>query len=115
MKMKTIPVIAFKNKAKDNRFLCNGPDAGDWSDEELDVHIDDIQNAFMIWRKDFSKPNQSDVDNLLEESKMHKKNMKARFGDSATISFDVEEWLEHYEPINIEITQEQFEEVEEWL
>ncbi|WP_182200110.1 hypothetical protein [Paraliobacillus salinarum] len=113
--MKTVSVIAFKNKDKDNRFLSNGMDAGDWSDEDLDVHIDNIENAFMIWRKDFSKPTENDVDDLLKQSQAHKKLMIKRFGDDAIINFDVENWLIQYEPINLEITKEQFQLHLEWL
>jgi hypothetical protein len=32
-----IPAVAFKAKNKENRYLCDGPDCGDWSDEYLDT------------------------------------------------------------------------------
>ncbi|KAB8139286.1 hypothetical protein F9U64_01285 [Gracilibacillus oryzae] len=109
-----IPVIAFKNKAKEDRYLANGPDAGDWDDEELDVHIDDIQNAFLIWRIDKTKPTQEDLENIIKESREHKQNMIERFGDASLISYDVEKWLEDYEAAWIEITKEQLEASKEW-
>jgi hypothetical protein len=106
-----VPVMALKNKSKENRYLAASIDVGDWSDEDLDVSIDDIENAFMIWKKDFSKPNEQDVDQLKAESEAYKKMMVGKFGKDAIISFDVEKWLQFYEPVNIEITREQFENV----
>ncbi|CAM4021213.1 hypothetical protein [Mesobacillus zeae] len=34
-----IPVIAFKAKNKVDRYLCDGPECGDWSDEYLDTQL----------------------------------------------------------------------------
>ncbi|WP_077623824.1 hypothetical protein [Sediminibacillus massiliensis] len=107
--MNKIPVIAFKNKSKDERYLAASMDVGDWSDEELDVSINEIENAMMIWREDLSKPDEQDVDNLITLSEAHKKFLKDKFGDDAYVSFDVKAWLEIYEPINLDITSEQFE------
>ncbi|WP_163538279.1 hypothetical protein [Gracilibacillus sp. YIM 98692] len=112
--MNTIPVIAFKNKAKKDRFLSNGPDAGDWSDDDLDVSVSEIENAFMIWRGDLTKPTDKDVEALKEESKAHKNFMLDQYGTDAVINFDVEQWLEQYEPVNLEITKEQWELAKEW-
>lgn len=63
-----IPVIVFKNKSKHGRYLAALMDVGDWNDKDLDVSIDDIENAFMIWRNDLSVPDVSDVDNLKKQS-----------------------------------------------
>jgi hypothetical protein len=104
-----IPVIVFKNKSKEGRYLAASIDVGDWSDEDLDISIDDIENAFMIWRKDLSKPNEQDIEQLKDESEAYKKMMVEKFGEDAIISFDVEKWLQLYEPVNLEITKEQFE------
>jgi len=107
--MRKIPVIALKNKSKENRFLAANMDVGDWSDPELDVSLDDIENGFLIWRKDLEKPTEEDLENVKEESARHKKYMLEKFGKAAIVSYDVEGWLKHYEPIHLEITEEQFE------
>ncbi|WP_419893252.1 hypothetical protein [Oceanobacillus kimchii] len=109
-----INAIAFKNKSKEDRFLSNGPDAGDWSDEDLDVKIDSIEDAFLIVREDRSTPNDDDLKNLVMESRMHKKIMKERFGEDAIISFDVDEWFKHYDPVLISITEEELEASKKW-
>lgn len=104
-----IPVIALKNKSKENRFLAAHMDVGDWEDPELDVTLNDIGNAFLIWRKDLTQPTEKDVEEVKQDSIQYKKYMIEKFGKSAMISYDVEEWLKHYEPINLEISAEQFE------
>jgi hypothetical protein len=107
--MSKIPVMVLKNKSKEDRYLAASMDVGDWSDEDLDLKIDEIENAFMVWRKDLSKPTDQDLEQLKKESAAHKKFMIEKFGDDALISYDVEKWLEYYEPIHLEITEEQFE------
>ncbi|WP_121605544.1 hypothetical protein [Virgibacillus sp. Bac332] len=109
-----VPAIAFKNKDKTERYLSNGPDAGDWSDEDLDVAHESLEDAFLIVREDHSMPTDEDVEALLEESKAYKKFMIDKFGDDALISFDVEKWLEHYEPVLVELTEEQYTASKEW-
>lgn len=108
-----IPVIALKNKLKENRFLAANMDVGDWEDPDLDVAIDDIGNAFLIWRKDLTKPTDEDLENVKEASARHKKYMFDKFGENAIVSYDVEEWLKHYDPVDLEITKEQFEQAKE--
>jgi hypothetical protein len=107
--LKKIPVIAFANKSKVNRYLAASMDFGDWEDPDLDVKQEEIENAFMIWRNDLTKPTEQDLENLKAESAAHKKNMHDKFGPDAMVSFDMEEILEHYEPLYLEITQEQYE------
>ncbi|MEN2465935.1 hypothetical protein [Ornithinibacillus sp. JPR2-1] len=111
--MNKVPVIVFQNKENKDRYLANGPENGDWSDENLDVLMEDIECAFMIWRDDFESPGDKDLEELKQTSINHKKTMRERFGDDAVINFDVEEWLKHYTPVNIEITQEQFDKARE--
>lgn len=107
--MRKIPVIALKNKSKENRFLAANMDVGDWSDPELDVALDDIGNAFLIWRKDLTQPTNDDLEDVKRGSIQHKKYMIEKYGKDAIVSYDVEEWLKYYEPIYLEITKEQFE------
>jgi hypothetical protein len=59
--MNTIPVIVLKNKLKEDRYLASSIDVGDWEDPDLDVTLNDIESAFIVWRKDFKKPNEEDV------------------------------------------------------
>lgn len=107
--MKSIPVIVLKNKSKENRYLAASMDVGDWDDPDLDVTQDEIQNAFMIWRKDLTKPTEEDLALVKEESEAHKKYMNEKFGKEAVVSYDVEKWLKYYEPVHLEITKEQYE------
>lgn len=86
---------------------------GDWDDKNLDVTINNIECAFLIWRTDFSKPNERDIEKLKAESAEYKKFMLEKFGNDAIISFDVEKWLEYYEPVHLEITREQYEQARE--
>jgi hypothetical protein len=104
-----IPVIVLKNKQKEARYLASSMDVGDWSDKDLDVSIDDIENAFMIWRKDLTKPTEQDLAEVKAESVAHKKYMLEKFGENAVISYNVEKWLEYYEPVHLEISIEQYE------
>ncbi|MBU8598462.1 hypothetical protein KM908_20330 [Alkalihalobacillus clausii] len=110
----TIPVIVFKSKSKEDRYLALSPDAGDWSDPDLDVSIEDIERARMIYRDDLTKPDATDVEEWRRLSNGFKKAMRESYGYDAPISFDVELWLKHYEPVNIELTQEQFDAAKEW-
>jgi len=109
--MNNIPVIALKSKVKENRFLAAGLDAGDWSDPELDVTLKDIRNAYLIWRLDFTRPTDEDLEEHKEMSRKHKQFMQEKFGDDAIVSFDVDEWLKYYKPVHLEISQEEFEHV----
>ncbi|WP_200411389.1 hypothetical protein [Virgibacillus salexigens] len=109
-----IPAIAFKNKNKIDRYLSNGLDAGDWSDEDLDVAHESLENAFLIVRDGHSMPTDEDVEALLGESKAYKKFMIDKFGDDALISFDVERWFEHYEPVFVKLTEEQYTALKKW-
>ncbi|WP_445506826.1 hypothetical protein [Niallia sp. 03190] len=111
--MKTVPVIALKNKSKENRYLAANMDVGDWSDPELDVSIDEIGNAFLIWRKDLSKPTEKDIDEVKAASEAYKKFMFEKFGENAIVSFDFEKLLKEYDPVDLEITREQFEQAKE--
>lgn len=105
--MKKIPVIAFKNKSKESRYLAASMDVGDWSDEDLDVSVEDIENAFMIWKNDLSNPSDQDVEVLKAESAAHKKIMREKFGPDAMVTLDMEEILKFYEPVHLEITKDQ--------
>ncbi|WP_108669531.1 hypothetical protein [Peribacillus acanthi] len=106
---KMVPVIVLKNKNKDNRYLASHMDFGDWDDPDLDVTSDEIECAYMIWRSDLSTPNESDVEEVKRFSEIHKKYMIDKFGEDATVTFDFEEILKVYEPVNIEISYEKFE------
>lgn len=106
-----IPVIAFKNKTKVDRYLAASMDVGDWEDADLDVSSIEIENAFMIWRKDLTKPTEQDLENVKADSAAHKKYMIKKFGPDAMVSFDMEEILKIYEPVYLEITNEQYEHV----
>jgi hypothetical protein len=103
-----ITAIALRNKTNQDRYLAASMDVGDWDDPNLDVTINDIQNAYLIVRKDRAIPTITDF----EEHKMlhakHKQHLIDTFGEDALVGLDFEGACEHYEPINIEITQEQY-------
>lgn len=107
--MGKVPVIAFKNKTKEDRYLAQSMDVGDWEDPDLDIKSDEMENAFMIWRIDLTKPTEEDLENVKAESAAHKKHMIDKFGPDVMVSFDMEEILKIYEPVHLEITKEQYE------
>lgn len=95
----TIPVIAFRARNKQDRYLCDGPDCGDWSDEELDTAI--VTDFLFIVRSDFSKPGQQDIEDFYS------------FMSKLKIAADVEFIKAHYDPVEMELTQEQLNVVRE--
>ena len=103
-----IPVMVLRNKINPDRYLAANIDVGDWDDENLDVTIHDIQNAYMIIRKDLAVPTTKDFEEHKVLHAEHKRLMVERFGDSAFISLDFEGVCEAYEPFNTAITLEQY-------
>lgn len=104
-----IPVMVLRNKTNPERYLAADADVGDWDDENLDVTMAEIQNAYMIIRKDLAVPTAADFEEHKSFQAKWKQMMIEKFGDDAFISLDFDAVCEHYEPINIEITQEQYE------
>lgn len=113
--MNKIPVIVFRRKTNPDRYLAYSMESGDWDDENLDVTMKGIQNAYMIVRKDLQPVSRIDYEAHVNAELAHKKRMVERFGDNAFISLDFDDVLEAYEPINIEITQEQYEYAKEFM
>lgn len=103
-----IPAMVLRNKTNPDRYLAASPDVGDWEDENLDVKMSDIQNAYMIVRYDFSTPTQEDFESDKKFHAEHKRRMIERYGKDAIVTLDFEAVCEHYEPVNIEITKEQY-------
>jgi hypothetical protein len=103
-----IMAIVLRNKTNQDRYLAASMDVGDWEDENLDVTIDHIQNAYLIIRKDLSIPTIADFEEHKTLHARHKQYMIDKFGEDALIGLDFEGACEHYEPVNIEITQEQY-------
>ncbi|WYP24769.1 hypothetical protein NSQ54_10510 [Alkalihalobacillus sp. FSL W8-0930] len=106
---RNVPVIVFKNKSRDDRYLASSMDEGDCNDENLDISLDNIQSGFMLWRPDLqTPPDQSDVESLRAGSEALKKHVRDRYGSDSAVSFDVENWLKYYDPVNIVVTRDQF-------
>ncbi|SDD27876.1 hypothetical protein SAMN02799630_02855 [Paenibacillus sp. UNCCL117] len=106
--MNKVPVMVLRNKSNPDRYLAASMDVGDWDDENLDVTLNDIQNAYMVVRKDLSRPTAADFE---EHKALHakwKQVLIEKYGENACISLDFEGVCEHYEPVNIEITQDQY-------
>ncbi|MGE7613501.1 hypothetical protein [Paenibacillus sp. FSL P2-0121] len=113
--MNRVPVMVMRNKENAERYLAASVDVGDWEDENLDVTLDDIQNAYMIIRKDNFAPT---IEDFEEHKKWHvalKQLLIEKFGPDPFITLDFEAVCEHYEPVNIEITQEQFQYAQELM
>lgn len=111
--MNRVPVMVMRNKMNPDRYLAASADVGDWEDENWDVTLKDIQNAYMIIRKDHAAPTTEDFE---EHKKWHaeiKRLLTEKFGRDCFISLDFEAVCKHYEPVNIEITNEQLEYVME--
>lgn len=106
----SVPVIVLKHKQKEGRYLVADIADADRSDPDGDVTMDNIQKAFFIVRKDRQKPGQAEIDRVVSLSEMHKKHIKDKFGDNEYIRFDVAKWLETYEPVNIDMPADKFNE-----
>ena len=104
----TIPVIVLKHRIKEGRNLAADIEVADFSDPDGDITMDDIESAFIIVRNDRTKPDFTDVENVRAESAVHKKYMIERYGEDASVSFDVDKWLEDYDPINIDMPVDKF-------
>lgn len=108
-----VPVIVLKNRSKEGRYLAESADLGDWDDEDLDVTMDDIEDAFIIVRDDYSEPNAEDLERKRQEFESYKLVMQIEFGSDAFIGLDFEEALKHYDPVNITIPVEAYNEIAE--
>jgi hypothetical protein len=106
--MSKIPVMVLRNKTNPERYLAANMDVGDWEDENLDVTLDNIQNAYMIISKSLKPPTLLEFEMVKEEHARHKRYMIEKYGEDAFISLDFEGVCEAYEPVNIEITREQY-------
>lgn len=106
----SIPVIVLKHRGKEGRYLASDVECLDWSDPDGDVTMDDIENAFIIVRKNRTKPDLTDVENTRIQSEAHKSFIFEEYGSGATVSFDFEKWLEDYEPVNIDMPVDKFNE-----
>lgn len=113
--MNNVPVMVLRNKTNAERFLAADIDVGDWDDPNLDVTLKDIQNAYMIIRKDLSVPTEADFEEHKNIHAEHKRVLTEKFGSNTLISLDFEGACEAYEPINIEITQEQYNQAKELM
>lgn len=106
--MNPVPVIALRNKREPDRYLAASPDVGDWSHEWLDVTMDNIECAYLIARKDLKQPTQEDFEEQKRWHADHKKRMIDKYGEDAIIGLDFEGVCENYDPVFIEITEEQY-------
>lgn len=109
MMTKKVSVMVLKNKSKENRYLAASPDDGDWEDPDLDVTLEDIENGYMIWRNDFSPPTEKEFEAAKKTFAEYKRVMQERFGPDAFIGLDFDQVVKDYEPVNIEISLDQFE------
>ncbi|MBE0344248.1 hypothetical protein E4V51_31145, partial [Paenibacillus sp. 28ISP30-2] len=88
-----------KAKGKDERYLCDGIDCGDWEDEYLDTTI--LSDALLIIRNDLSEPDDKDVEDFY------------KFFGSLPITNDVQFVRDNYDPIPVVLTQEELKIVRE--
>lgn len=98
-RLESIPTIAFKALNKEDRYLCDGLDCADWSDEELDTQI--VTDFLFVIRDDFTKPGEEDIQNFYS------------FMSKLKIAADVDFIKTHYVPVEIELSQEQLNVVRE--
>jgi hypothetical protein len=110
-----IPAIALRNKTNSDRYLAANSDVGDWDDENLDVTLDNIQNGYLIIRKDLIAPTMADFEERKEWHQKLKDVLTNMFGPDPFVSLDFEAVCEHYDPVNIEITPEQFEYAKQFM
>lgn len=108
----TIPVLVFESKREKGRYLANGIDCADTS--HIDGDVDDLEMAMMIWRLDHKVPTKRDLQENIDLSKEHKKRMHELYGDQAIVNFDMELWLELYDPVVKHLDVETFNNAREW-
>lgn len=94
-----VSAIAFKAKLKEGRYLCDGIECGDWSDEYLDTTI--LSDAALIIRTDLSKPDAADIESFYS------------FIASLPLSNDVDFIKQHYDPVEVELTDDELKIVRE--
>lgn len=94
-----IPAIAFKAKNKIDRYLCDGVECGDWSDEYLDTNV--FTDVLFVIRNDLEKPIQQDLQDFY------------KFIASLPMSNDVDFIKANYVPIYVELTEEELSVVRE--
>lgn len=107
--MNKVPVMVLRNKSNPERYLAASVDVGDWEDENLDVTFKEIENAYIIARKDGVTPTPEDFDEHRELHRKIKEVLSEKFGPDAFISLDFEGACEHYDPVIVHITLEQLE------
>lgn len=94
------PAVAFKAKGKVGRYLCDGPDCFDWTDEDGDTK--ELSSALLGIRKDYEKPTEDDVNDLLE------------FLLSLPITVcSKDEFNQKYETVEVELSYEELEIIKE--
>lgn len=96
-----IPAIVFEARDKKNRFLCDGPECGDWSDDRLDVGLEDITDALSLIRKDKSIPDDNDIEDFY------------KFLGCLKFGPDVSDVKKYYKPVHITFTEEQYKVIKE--
>ncbi|MCY9764688.1 hypothetical protein M5X06_31980 [Paenibacillus alvei] len=85
--------IAFKARNKDNRYLCDGIECGDWEDEFLDTMV--LSDATLIIRNDLSKLDKKDIEDFYQ------------FIAALPMSNDVQFIKDNYDPVEVELTPDQ--------
>lgn len=94
-----IPAVAFKARNKDRRYLCDGPDCGDMSDENLDTTI--LTDALLIIRNDLNQPTEKDIEDFYH------------FLSNLPINNNVQSIKDNYDPVEVLLTSEQLKIVRE--
>ena len=108
----TIPVLVFESKREKGRYLSNGIDCAD--SDHIDGDVDDLEMAMMIWRIDLQVPTKKDLQEHIDLSREHKKRMRELYGDEAIVNFDMDLWLELYDPVVRHLDKHTFNNAREW-
>jgi len=108
----TIPVLVFESKREKGRYLSNGIDCADTS--HVDGDVNDLKMAMMIWRLDHQVPTKRDLKENIDLSREHKKSMHELYGDEAIVNFDMDLWLELYDPVVRHLDFDTFKNAREW-
>ncbi|HEC2224394.1 TPA: hypothetical protein R1948_002027 [Staphylococcus delphini] len=99
--MKTIPALAFEFRDRPGVYIA-----------EFDGETTNVEEAVLYALKTKEKPDKEEAKkHFLEIGKFHKQQLLEKFGENAINNFDTEKWFELCNLVDVQISEEKFEEM----